>query len=122
MKKIIIIILVFILNYSLVLSMPRGEYNDLIRDLKNENNQTTNIIRVKTEAYNNTFTCNQVAGILRNGFKSDPSGRIAALKLLSPKIEDIRNKQVIIDVFSEASDSIGKVTAIKLLSRIQNER
>ena len=99
-------------------AMDSDRYYELVRDLESDYNSSTKMERIKAESKHNSFTCKQVAGILKAGFLYNSSDRYKALEYLSLKIEDIENKQVIIDKFSEAYDSSGKQKAIVLLSEI----
>lgn len=122
MKK--ILVMIFFIGLSIntfAETMSSENFDAMAKDLKDDFNASTKLSRVKAESESYDFTCKQVAQILKEGFAFDTVNRYTALEYMAPKIVDIKNKQLILNEFSNAYDTIGKQKAIKLLSKINSK-
>ncbi len=95
---------------ALALAMAPPAYQNLRRQVKRTSFSSAKLDVIKLAAGGNTFTCAQVRGLL--GALSFSSGKIKALRVLSPRIEDPQNSFTIVNAFTFSSD---KKKATKIL-------
>ena len=99
---------------SNLFAMQENSFKNLLNQFKKESFASDKINFIKTIDINSTFTSKQVVSLLKEiSFASD---KLKALKLLSSKIEDKKNINAILNVFSFDSE---KKKAKTILSKIK---